>query len=220
MSASRARKPVKRIIRRPTPIATPSLLQLRARKRGDYATILAKINGFRTDGTLASRKSLVTRLATIVDVCGLRLGAVGEFSQQVKDLRVAVLLDEPLDVVSTAAPAWLTNDCQGRSTDIREGEGVFRHRARVARRRERNKNDKGPLRDRECPSGATPRRPRRSARERCLNQQHRSFVTGFDLIFAPLGTFEGKPTEGGQADAPKQSYVHHHFLFTELLRIF
>jgi hypothetical protein len=42
-----------------------------------------------------------------------------------------------------------------------------------------------------------------------------------NLILSPLGTFEGKPTEGGQADAPEQSHIHHRhrLLFTKPLRI-
>jgi hypothetical protein len=43
MSASRARKPVKRIIRRPTAIAIPLLSATARAKIRDYATILKKI---------------------------------------------------------------------------------------------------------------------------------------------------------------------------------
>jgi hypothetical protein len=50
-------------------------------------------------------------------------------------------------------------------------------------------------------------------------KSHARMNSDANLIFAPLGTFEGEPTEGGQADAPKQSHVHHRFLFTKPLRI-
>jgi hypothetical protein len=83
---------------------------------------------------LASRKSLVLGFATIVDISGPHLGAVGELSQQVKDLRVPVLRDEPLDVVLPAAPARLANDRQRGFAGVRQGEGVLWHRRTIARR--------------------------------------------------------------------------------------
>jgi hypothetical protein len=59
---------------------------------------------------LASRKSLILGFAPIVDIGGLRLEAGGDLSQQVKDLRVPVLRDQPFDIVSPAPSARLTND--------------------------------------------------------------------------------------------------------------
>ena len=59
---------------------------------------------------LAISPPFETRLAAVIDVGGLHLRAVGERIQQVEKLRVAVLRDQPFDVVSPAAPAWLAND--------------------------------------------------------------------------------------------------------------
>src|SRR5271156_3985230 len=90
------------------------------------------------------REAFVLRLTTIVNVGGLRLGAVGERTQQEEYLLVTVLRDQPFDVVPPAAPAWLANDCQRRLSDVRQGESVFWHQSKVARRRERSKNKKAP----------------------------------------------------------------------------
>ena len=53
-------------------------------------------------------------------------------------------------------------------------------------------------------------------RERSKNEQA---TRASKSIFPPLDTFEGKPTERGQADGPEQSHAHHRLLFTKLLRI-
>jgi hypothetical protein len=79
----------------------------------------------RSSGLALASEPLVARLAAIIDISGLRLGAVGELSQQVKDLGVPVLRDQPFDAISTAAPARLANDRQRRVADVREGEASF-----------------------------------------------------------------------------------------------
>src|SRR5262245_31303200 len=88
--------------------------------------------GNERSAALASRKSLVPRLAMIVDVGGLRLGAVGERTQQVEYLLVTVFRHQPLDVVSPAAPAKLTNDRQRRIAYVRQSEGVLWHQAKAS----------------------------------------------------------------------------------------
>src|ERR1700733_9281990 len=88
--------------------------------------------------TLTCRKPIVTRLTAIIDFGGFRLWAVGELDQQIKDLRIPVLSDQPVDVVAPAAPARLANDRQRRLADVREGESVFCHRRMMALRRERS----------------------------------------------------------------------------------
>jgi hypothetical protein len=74
-------------------------------------------------GALARRKPLVARLAAVINIGGLRLGAAGELSQQIKDLRVAVLRHQPLDVVLPAPSARLTDDRQRRGADVRQDPG-------------------------------------------------------------------------------------------------
>jgi hypothetical protein len=79
--------------------------------------------------SLASRKPFVPRLAAVIDIGRLHFWAVGELSQQVKDLRVAVLRHQPVDVVSPAAPARLANDRQHRFADVRTAKGRARGRS-------------------------------------------------------------------------------------------
>jgi hypothetical protein len=78
---------------------------------------------------LARRQPLVARLAAIVDIGRMHLGAVGELSQQVKDLCVPVLRHQPVDVVSPTSTAWLANDRHCRLPNVRQGECVFWHPA-------------------------------------------------------------------------------------------
>ena len=58
------------------------------------------------------------RLAPIVDADRARLLAVGERQEQVGQLRVAVLLDEPRHRVAPAPAVRLTDDRQGRATKV------------------------------------------------------------------------------------------------------
>ena len=79
---------------------------------------------------------------SVVDA-GLRaaLGAQPELCPTLAEkLGVAVLRDQPFDVVSPAPAARLTNDRQRRLPNIRQGEGVFWHSLTIARQLERSKN--------------------------------------------------------------------------------
>jgi hypothetical protein len=58
----------------------------------------------------------------------MRFPAVRERHEEVGQLRVAMLLDEPRDVVAPASAARLAHERQGRLTDVGQGDrAVPRH---------------------------------------------------------------------------------------------
>ena len=60
-------------------------------------------------------------------LCDPRLRAVGEHVPQLRQLGVAVFLNEPGDVVTASSAAGLALDREGRDAKVREGVGVVSH---------------------------------------------------------------------------------------------
>jgi hypothetical protein len=77
-----------------------------------------QFGGESQSAALASREPLVDHLAAIIDAGGPRLGAVSERLQQVGQLRVAVLLEEPRHTVAPVPIARLADNRERRREDI------------------------------------------------------------------------------------------------------
>ena len=86
---------------------------------------------------------VINRPASIVDSAITRPLAVGERHQQVRQLRVAVLLDEPRHRIAPAPAAGFTDNRERRGAKVRQRGVVSGHTRTIARAQERIKNAVG-----------------------------------------------------------------------------